>query len=169
MAAAPDPSTQWSEAITGGADYPLYVATTCDGIEMSGCLVGFVTQSSIEPVRFVICVSKVNHTFAVARRSQGLALHLLGSNQKPLASLFGETSGDVVDKFAGLDWSTAVTGAPVLADCAAWIDGSVLEHRDAGDHEAFLVAVVAGGPGSHDGCLMLSGALDFDAGHGAGS
>jgi flavin reductase (DIM6/NTAB) family NADH-FMN oxidoreductase RutF len=167
--AAPDPSTQWAEAITGDADYPLYVVTTTDGNEMSGCLVGFVTQSSIEPVRFIICISKVNHTFAVALRSQGLALHLLGSDQRPLASLFGETSGDHVDKFAEPVWSTAVTGAPVLAECAAWIDGSIVEHRDAGDHEAFLVAVVAGGSGPHDGRLMLSDVPDFDAGHGAGS
>jgi flavin reductase (DIM6/NTAB) family NADH-FMN oxidoreductase RutF len=169
VAAPTDPSTQWAEAITADADYPLYVVTATDGTEMSGCLAGFVTQSSIEPVRFIICISEVNHTFAVARRSRGLALHLLGSDQKPLASLFGQTSGDMVDKFATLAWSTAVTGAPVLTDCAAWIDGSVLEHRTAGDHEAFLVAVVAGGSGPHEGRLMLSDVPDFEAGHGAGS
>ena len=27
---------------------------------------GFVTQASINPVRFIVCVSKVNHTFGVA-------------------------------------------------------------------------------------------------------
>lgn len=163
-----DPTARWAEAITDGADYPVYVATATDGIELSGCLVGFVTQSSIEPVRFVICLSKVNHTFAIAEGSRGLALHLLGSDQKELASIFGEKTGDVVDKFAGLAWSTATTGAPVLAECAAWIDGSILEHVDAGDHEAFVVAVVDGGPGTRSGRLMLSDVSDFDPGHPAG-
>ena len=154
--------------MTDGADYPLYVATASDGVELSGCLVGFVTQSSIEPVRFVICLSKVNHTFTVALRSQGLGLHLLGSDQRELASLFGEETGDEVDKFAGLAWSTAAGGAPLLTECAAWIDGSLIEHIDAGDHEAFVVAVVDGGPGTHGGRLMLSDASDFDAGHPVG-
>jgi flavin reductase (DIM6/NTAB) family NADH-FMN oxidoreductase RutF len=158
----------WAGAMTDGADYPLYVATASDGTELSGCLAGFVTQSSIEPVRFIICVSKVNHTFGVAQRSQGLGLHLLGSDQRELASLFGEETGDEVDKFAGLAWSTATTGAPVLGECAAWIDGSILGHTDGGDHEAFLVGVVDGGPGTHRGRLMLSDVSDFDPGHPAG-
>ena len=164
----PDPTARWAEAITDGADYPVYVVTASDGIELSGCLAGFVTQSSIEPVRFLICVSKVNHTFPVAERSAGLALHLLGSDQRELASLFGQESGDVVDKFAGLAWSTAVSGAPVLAECAGWIDGSVIDRVDGGDHEAFLVAVMAGGRGGHGGRLMLSDVADFHPGHPAG-
>jgi flavin reductase (DIM6/NTAB) family NADH-FMN oxidoreductase RutF len=164
----PDPTAGWAEAITDGADYPLYVVTANDGIEVSGCLAGFPTQSSIEPVRFLICVSKVNHTFPVAEGSTGLGLHLLGTDQRELASLFGEETGDVVDKFSGLSWSTAVTGAPILAECAGWIDGSVIDRVDGGDHEAFVVAVVAGGPGSHDGRLMLSDVSDFNPGHPAG-
>jgi len=164
----PDPSAQWAQAMTDGADYPVYVATATDGVALSGCLVGFVTQSSIEPVRFVICLSKVNHTFPIAQRSRGLALHLLGADQKERARVFGEETGDLVDKFAGLAWSTATTGAPVLAECAAWIDGSILGHVDAGDHEAFLVAVVGGGPGTRHGRLMLSDVSDFHPGHPAG-
>ena len=168
MAGSPDPTARWAQALTDGADYPVYVATASDGVERSGCLVGFVTQASIEPVRYLICLSKLNHTFPVARRSRGLALHLLGADQKELARVFGEETGDVVDKFAGLAWTTATTGAPVLADCAGWIDGSILGQVDAGDHQAFLVAVVDGGPGSRQGHLRRSDVTDFHPGHPAG-
>ena len=67
-------------------------------------LAGFVTQASIDPVRFIVCISKINHTFGVAVRSTGLGLHLLGADQRATASLFGEQTGDVIDKFERVQW-----------------------------------------------------------------
>ncbi len=165
MARQPDPSPTAAEAITSAANYPIYVVTAFADGEMSGCVAGFVTQSSMDPVRFIICVSRANHTYPVARRSEGLALHLLGSDQRDVASLFGETTGDVVDKFADVSWSTGVTGAPRLTECAAWIEGLVMGSFDAGDHEAFVVAVLDGGSGPHEGRLMLEDVSDFEPGH----
>ena len=86
------------------------------GDEISGCLAGFVTQSSLKPVRFIVCVSKVNYTFTVVERSKALAVHLLGSEQRGMASLFGEWSGDDIDKFRQLDWKEGILGAPVIRD-----------------------------------------------------
>jgi flavin reductase (DIM6/NTAB) family NADH-FMN oxidoreductase RutF len=154
-----------ADAITAAANYPLYVVTASSGDDVSGCLAGFVTQSSIEPVRFIICLSKVNHTFAVAERSNALGLHLLGSDQRETASLFGETSGDQIDKLASLEWRRGATGTPILTDCAAWIEGTVIHRSSAGDHEAFFVTVVDGGPGTRRGRFMLDDATAFDPGH----
>jgi flavin reductase (DIM6/NTAB) family NADH-FMN oxidoreductase RutF len=152
-------------ALTERADYPLYVVTAGAQEGMSGCLAGFVTQSSMEPVHFLVCISKINHTFEVAQRSPGLAIHLLGSDQRAVASLFGEATGDEVDKFARVRWSSGLTGAPVLAECAAWLEGRIIDRMDAGDHEAFLIDVCVGGPGGHAGRFMLADASDFEAGH----
>jgi flavin reductase (DIM6/NTAB) family NADH-FMN oxidoreductase RutF len=165
VARQPDSSINAADAITSSANYPLYVVTVVAEGELSGCLAGFVTQSSIEPVQFIICVSKVNHTYGVSERSDSLALHLLGSDQRALASLFGETTGDAVDKFADIAWSTGVTGAPRLTECAAWIEGPIIGSFDAGDHKALLVTVVDGGSGSHRGRLMLQDVSDFEPGH----
>ena len=154
-----------SAALVSAIDYPLYVVTACADGEMSGCLAGFVTQASIDPVRFLVCVSKVNHTYAVARRSRGLGVHLLGSDQRGVASLFGERSGDQVDKFRDIGWSTGSTGSPILAECAAWIEGTVVGRIDGGDHEAFLLSVTAGGAGARTGRFMRTDATDFEAGH----
>ena len=164
-----DRSAAPAHALTQAVNFPLYVVTAAGDGEVSGCLVGFATQSSIEPVRFLICISKVNHTFGVAERSASLALHLLGSDQGAMASLFGETTGDTTDKFEKVAWSPGVTGAPVLAECAAWIEGSILSHHSAGDHEAFLVSVEDGGRGTHDGQWTLKDATDFEPGHPAHS
>jgi flavin reductase (DIM6/NTAB) family NADH-FMN oxidoreductase RutF len=153
-----------SDAITDRANYPLYVITTSVGDEVSGCLAGFVTQCSIEPLRFIVCISKVNYTFRVAERSKSLALHLLGSGQDDVASLFGEVSGNEADKFAQVRWSRGLTGAPILADCAAWAEGSIINRMSSGDHEAFLMTVSAGGRGDNKGRLMFRDAVELQAG-----
>jgi len=154
-----------SGPLVAGVDFPLYVVTARAGDETSGCLAGFITQSSIKPVQFLICISKLNHTFGTARSSGGLGLHLLGSDQRDVASHFGELTGDEVDKFEGIAWSPGKTGAPILSECAAWVEGSTIGRMDAGDHEAFLINVQGGGVGRHEGCFMLRDASDFEAGH----
>ena len=50
-------------------DYPMAIVTAADGEERSGCLVGFHTQCSIEPARFLICISRRNHTYSIAANS----------------------------------------------------------------------------------------------------
>ena len=94
-------------------DYPYYVVTVrSNDARMSGCLAGFVTQSSIAPPNFLVCISKANHTFGVAEQSAGVGLHLLGSHQVDLARLFGEETGDEVDKFAACDWRPCSSTLP---------------------------------------------------------
>jgi flavin reductase (DIM6/NTAB) family NADH-FMN oxidoreductase RutF len=154
-----------SGPMVDAVDYPLYVITASAEDGPSGCLAGFVTQSSIHPVQFLICISKLNHTFGTAGRSTALGLHLLGSEQHDAAAHFGELTGDEVDKFEGIGWSPGHTGAPILSECAAWVEGPVIGRTDAGDHEAFLMRVEAGGAGRHHGCFMLSDASGFHPGH----
>ena len=79
-------------AFTDRTDYPLTVVTTIgpDG-ELSGCLAGFTTQCSIDPLRFLVCISRVNHTFDVVSRATMLALHLLGEDQVDTASAVRRT------------------------------------------------------------------------------
>lgn len=147
-------------------DYPYYVVTVRSrDARMSGCLAGFVTQSSMHPPNFVVCISRVNHTFGVAQDSSAMGLHLLGSNQADLARLFGEETGDEVDKFASCDWRLGSTGAPMLVDSAVSMEANILGHDSAGDHEAFLVRGVRAVAGGHPGLLTYRNAPPLDPGH----
>lgn len=154
------------EAFSDRSDYPLYVVTvaTAEG-ENSGCLAGFVTQCSITPPRFLVCLSKLNHSFFVGEQATGIALHLLGDDQTELASLFAERTGDDYDKFEHCEWHRGVSAAPVLEHCAAWLEGSILDRFSVGDHEALLMSPVTGGAGHHTGLLTLSNAPPFRPGH----
>ena len=147
-------------------DYPYYVVTVrSPEAEMSGCLAGFVTQCSIEPPNFLVCISKVNHTLGVAERSPGMGLHLLGRDQVDVARLFGEETGDLVDKFASVDWRLGSTGAPLLVDVAVSMEGQVLGHFSVGDHEAFLMRGVRAVAAARSGLLTLRAAPPLHPGH----
>ncbi len=154
------------DAFTDRVDYPLMVVTVvADDGETSGCLAGFVSQCSIQPPRFGVCVSKVNHTYFVSERSRWLALHLLGRDQVELASLFGETSGDTTDKFGACDWHPGSTGVPVLDHCAAWLEGEILSRSSVGDHELLVVRPMSGGGGDREGLLTHKSQPGLHAAH----
>ena len=152
------------DRFAGLLDYPMFVVTTTDGTERSGCLVGFTTQTSIHPPRFLVCLSEKNHTFRVAHGAELLAVHVLDDDQHELAELFGGETGDRTDKFASCAWTDGPGGVPVLADCPAYVVGRILERWPMGDHTGFLlepvaVAVAAGEP------LTLEDAHEVEPGH----
>ncbi len=158
-------SPEAAQAFTDALDYPMFVVTCAAGREASGCLAGFVTQCSIDPPRLLVCISVANHTHRVAAGAGGLAVHLLGRDQAATAAHFGTRTGDEEDKLAGLEAVPGVTGAPRLADCAAWAEGPVVARHLVGDHEAFVIDVVASGEGPRPAQLTFRAVEDLPAGH----
>lgn len=154
------------DALTGAIDYPMFVVTVAAGSERAGCLVGFTTQCSIDPPRFLVCLSRANHTFPVAQRADHLAVHALGADQRRLAALFGADTEDRIDKFAHCDWTSGPHGLPVLTDAPLWFAGPVLTRTELGDHSGFLLAPRWGARRDPIGPLMSFGSVtDLEPGH----
>ncbi|MFF8674035.1 flavin reductase family protein [Streptomyces sp. NPDC015242] len=148
----------------------MYVVTASAGGERAGCLVGFASQCSMRPVRFVVWLSELNHTFRVARGAEVLAVHLLTRDQYGLAELFGGRTGDETDKFRGVRLREAYGGALVLADAPAWFVGRIVTRAGGGDHIGFVLDPVEWGGHEPSGrteepLLRLSDALTIDPGH----
>lgn len=120
-------------------DYPMLIVTVRAGSERAGCLVGFACQTSIAPPRFLICLSRKNRTYLVARHADVLAVHFVPRHAAALAELFGGQTGDEVDKFAHCEWRDGPAGLPILRECGNWFAGTVLEQLDLGDHVGFLL------------------------------
>ncbi len=154
-------------ALTDALDYPMFVVTAAAGGERSGCLVGFLTQCSIDPPRFLVCLSHNNHTTRVAHRASHLAVHVLGRDQRPLAELFGTTTGDEVDKFTRCSWKPTAGGTPLLKDCPGWFLGQILAQHDLGDHLGILVDVIDVGVGNSTPLLTFQDVRKLEPGHGA--
>ncbi|GAB2871793.1 flavin reductase family protein [Streptomyces deserti] len=155
------------DAFIGRLDPDMCVVTAAAGGERAGCLVGFASQCSIRPVRFVVWLSEVNRTFRVARSAQFLAVHLLTREQRALAELFGGRTGDREDKFAHVRWHEAHGGAVVLEDAPAWFVGRVVTRAGGGDHVGFVLDPVEWGERpAYDGPLLrLHDALTIPPGH----
>jgi flavin reductase (DIM6/NTAB) family NADH-FMN oxidoreductase RutF len=147
------------------SDYPLYIVTVAAGGERSGCLVGFATQCSIDPLRFLVCLSDKNHTFRVARQADVLGVHLVPEGAAALAELFGSQTGDEVDKFERCSWRTGPGGAPILDDCGNWFAGRILERIPAGDHWAFLLEPVQDADDPGERAFMFRDAQWIEPGH----
>ena len=47
-----------------------------------------------------------------------------------------------IDKFAGLDWRPGETGSPILGGALAYVDCSLVEEHDVGDHTIAIGRVV---------------------------
>ena len=92
------------QSLVASLDYPVYVVTTAAGGERSGCLIGFGTQCSIKPARFLACISKKNHTFPIAEKAEALVVHVLAEDDRDTAELFGGETSDEVDKFEHTAW-----------------------------------------------------------------
>jgi flavin reductase (DIM6/NTAB) family NADH-FMN oxidoreductase RutF len=130
------------------ADPPLYVVTTAVGADRAGCVVGFATQASIDPVRFLVAISTANRTWRVARSATHLAVHLFGRERLDLITLFGGETGDDLDKFAQCAWSLGPAGMPVLDRATAWFVGIILERFHFGDHVGHLLEPIGGDVGT---------------------
>src|SRR3954449_3689554 len=101
----------------------MLIITAAAGDERDGCLVGFWTQTSIDPSRVLVCISRKNRTYRVARASDALGVHVVPADGAGLAELFGGETADEVDKLAQARWHAGPQGAPVLDDCPNWFVG----------------------------------------------
>jgi flavin reductase (DIM6/NTAB) family NADH-FMN oxidoreductase RutF len=144
-------------------DYPAFVVTTQAAGQPAGCLVGFATQTSVGPPRFLVGVAKGSHTLGVASRAQHLAVHVLSRRHRALAELFGNQTGHQINKFDRCSWRAGPQGMPMLDDAIAWFVGRIVDRFDVGDHVAYLLEPVATwAPESFDDPLYLSDLDDLD-------
>ena len=154
------------DTLTGELDYPMVIVTTVAEGERSGCLVGFHTQCSIDPPRWAVWISRENHTYGVAIRATTLAVHFPSIDDRDLAELFGEETGDEVDKFARCAWTDGPDGVPLLDRIPNRIVGRVVDrYGDDCDHQLFVLEFGEVDHARPVRQLGFQAVRGFDAGH----
>ena len=154
------------DALVGALDYPMFIATTAAGDERAGCLVGFATQCSIDPARFLVCVSDKNRTYRVLEGgAEAIALHVVPHDAGELVELFGGETGDDRDKFERCDWSEGPEGLPVLAACPSWFAGRIVDRVRLGDHVGHVLEPFDGRAGYDGPAFPFSRAKRVEPGH----
>lgn len=96
---------------------------------------GFTAQSfvalSLEPELVAVCPAKDSDSWPGIQRSGAFCVNFLKASQAALSNRFAQNG---VEKFADTDWTTGVTGSPVLREAMAFVDCSLVREADAGDH-----------------------------------
>jgi flavin reductase (DIM6/NTAB) family NADH-FMN oxidoreductase RutF len=152
------------DSLAGGLDYPMFIVTAAARGERDGCLVGFATQAGIDPPHFIVCLSKNNRTYRIAKHASAVAVQVVPEDGGELAELFGGETADEVGKLERAAWSEGPEGLPLLEGCPSWFAGRVLERIDCGDHEGLLLEVFAAADGG-GGQFSVQRAVGIEPGH----
>ncbi len=133
-------------AVMGELDPPTFIVTAQPpGSPPAGCLVGFAAQCSIDPPRFLACLSPANRTHRAAAAATVLGVHLIPRAAADLARLFGgESDADAEgDKFSRCAWHPGPHAVPILDRCPNWFVGRIADRLELGDHVGFLLVPIA--------------------------
>ena len=121
----------------------VYVVTTLLSDVVNGMTASWVSQVSLKPLLVMVSMAPSRYSHDLLKKSGVFAINVLDRGQADLGKRFGFKSGRQVDKFAGLEWTTAATGAPILPQAYAYLDLKLKETFPAGDHTLFVGEVVA--------------------------
>jgi 3-hydroxy-9,10-secoandrosta-1,3,5(10)-triene-9,17-dione monooxygenase reductase component len=116
-----------------------------------GLAVGSFASVSLDPPLVAFFPDRGSSSWPRIQQAGSFCVNILAEDQEDVCRRFA-SKGD--DKFAGLGWKAAASGAPVLDGVLAWIDCDIDQVLDAGDHFCVLGRVrdlaVA-----HDGAPLL--------------
>jgi 3-hydroxy-9,10-secoandrosta-1,3,5(10)-triene-9,17-dione monooxygenase reductase component len=120
--------------------------TVVSGLE-SGEPVGFTCQSfysvSIDPPLVSFSVMRTSTTYPRIAASGRFAVNVLAHDQHHVSNQFARKG---TDKWAGIEWSPAVSGNPVIHDTLMWVDCEMWAEHEAGDHLIVIGKVVEMSP-----------------------
>jgi flavin reductase (DIM6/NTAB) family NADH-FMN oxidoreductase RutF len=116
----------------------VYVVTTRVGEKVNGMTAAWACQVSLNPLLVMVSIAPARYSHTLIKESGIFAINVLTSDQAELAKRFGFKSGRKIDKFAGLDYLTAATGAPILPQAYAYLDLHLVHTYAVGDHTLFV-------------------------------
>ncbi|MGH2587873.1 MAG: flavin reductase family protein [Dehalococcoidia bacterium] len=125
--------------------YGLYVLGTKQGDEINAGTVNWVTQTSFKPPLVAMGVKTDSHLYAMLKESGVFALSFLESGQKDLAFAFFRPATVEGGRISGYQFETGETGAPIIADAPAWVEGRVVGEIAVGDHSCVVGEVTNAG------------------------
>jgi len=140
---APPDSAQFrkvmSRFVTG-----VTIVTSREGDEIHGMTCNSFCSISISPLTVMVSLAKNTRTEKLIERARLFAVNVLSQSQADLSDRFaGRHKQREQDRFAGIDWVTALTGAPIFKGAQAYLDCRLLRAFDGGSHNLCLGEVVA--------------------------
>src|SRR5881628_4211048 len=132
---------------------PVVAITAVRGGKKNGMISDAAVRASIVPAvpRLSVFIHKFNYSHDMIYETGRFAMHLLHTKQFDIVRRLGFFSGRDQSKLAGIPHHTGQLGVPILDECFAHFECSVVNVMDTGSSTLFLGDVVAVGRGSAAG------------------
>jgi flavin reductase (DIM6/NTAB) family NADH-FMN oxidoreductase RutF len=125
--------------------YGLYVLTGRAGDEVAAATVNWVTQVSFAPPLVAVGVKADSHAHQIIKQSRAFALNVLGKGQQQAAFAFFKPAALADGKISGHAFRDGTTGSPLLESTPAYLDCTLIDTVERGDHSVFVGEVVDAG------------------------
>jgi flavin reductase (DIM6/NTAB) family NADH-FMN oxidoreductase RutF len=126
--------------------YGLYVLTAKDGDDVSAGTVNWLSQASFAPPLIMVGVKKDSHLCTLVEKTHKIAISILASDQKNIASDFFRATRVEGGQINGHDFELSTLYAlPLLTECPAWFEAAVTDMVDRGDHTIYVAEVTDAG------------------------
>ena len=135
------------------------IVTVKAGGELYGLTVSAFASVSPTPPLIMVCIDHRGYSHELLQKSDAVfAVNFLRAEQVELSNRFAFVKEE---RFAAGNWTTATTGAPVLADAVAWLDCTMYSRHSAGTHTIYIGEVQASQVVAPDGKPLIYWNRDY--------
>ncbi|MEO8195993.1 MAG: flavin reductase family protein [Thermoanaerobaculia bacterium] len=136
------------------------LVTLKSGEETHGLTVSAFVSVSPDPPLIAVIIDHRHRAWRLLEEPGAVfAVNILRAHDQALADRFAWQPEGA--RFAAGRWTTAVTGAPVLADALAWLDCTIASRLAAGTHTIYVGAVQASSTPHPDGAPLIYWNRDY--------
>jgi flavin reductase (DIM6/NTAB) family NADH-FMN oxidoreductase RutF len=118
----------------------VYIIGVGDGNTLNAFTAAWVMQVSFDPILLAFSINPKHYSYQLLQKGGICSINVLSRDQLALAAHFGRPG--LRDKMAAYEWTSAITGAPVLSEALCYFDCKVSHDSAAGDHQLVVCRVI---------------------------
>lgn len=118
------------------------IITTEGPAGRAGFTASAVCSVTDSPPTLLVCLNRSASVWPVFCENRQLCVNTLAAGHETLSNLFGGKTS-MAERFIAAEWSTAVTGSPVLSGAVASFDCRISQIVSVGTHDILFCEVLA--------------------------
>lgn len=146
--------------------YGMYIIGSKSGDELNGMTANWITQTSFDPPLVVISVENDSHTRKLIDEGKVFSVNVIEDSDegREIIEHYVKPQKRAHNKLGDHDYTTNVTGTPLLTAALSWFECEVVQTVETGDHQLYLGKVVGAGVNKEDGTPLSLRSLGWHYG-----
>lgn len=115
---------------------------TTDGLQgRAGFTATAVCSVTDQPPTLLVCMNRSSFAHPYFVGNGVLCVNALAADQEAVSGLFANREISLEERFAGVEWDTLTTGAPVIRGALVSFDCRIVQVQEIGSHSIFCCEV----------------------------